>query len=139
MKRRAAAVVRLTRAESLAFWGAAYLLSDRAFVSLDRRGAAWTACLRPKSGGVRGLRELFLAAYEDQRRRWAVERANLPVRAEVLRRALVLDETAGVLELREAAALSAERRAEIEKALAEGPVADPLGIRRAWEEGRKRA
>lgn len=139
MKRRAPVVVRLRRADPLAFFGAAYLLTDRAFVSLERRGAAWEARLRAKTGGAAGLAELFRSAYEDQRARWAMERANLPVRAEILRRALALDEAAGLRAPETAALLSPERRAEIETALKERPVEDSQGIARTWEEGRRRA
>lgn len=138
MKRRAPVVVRVARAEPLAFLGAAYLLTDRAFVSVDRRGAVWEARLRPKAASGAGLKEAFRAAYDGQKVRWAVERANLPVRAEVLRRALALDEAAGVPRgPGTAAALSPEDRARMDAALSEGPVEDPRGIKRYWEDRRR--
>jgi hypothetical protein len=130
--------VAVAGADPLAFMGAAYQLSDAAHAIVGRAGRAATATLWPKKGTrTSGLARRFLAVYADQRSRWAVARANLDVRAEVLRRALLRIEAAGDNPGEPAPSLREEQKAEIARMLAESESAprDPLGIARSWEEG----
>lgn len=124
-------------ADPLAFWGAAYQMMGRAHAAVGGSKAGPSVTLWPRSGGgAARLAEDFLALYEDQRLRWAVERANLDVRAEVLRRALALAERAGAGPAPQAASLSEEQKDEISRMLAQAEAAerDPLGIAVPWKE-----
>lgn len=118
-----------TRVEGLEpVLGAAYLLMDRAYASLDGdKTKTLTVTLRPKAGrGAAGLKALK-RAFEDelaaQKLRWAVARNNQSVREYVAENALALAaEFAG----RAAAPaeptaeqLTAEQRSEIERLIAE--------------------
>ena len=131
--------VAVAGADLPAFMGAAYQLTDAAHAIVGRSGRAATVTLWPKKGTRTAvLAARFLSVYADQRSRWAVERANLDVRAEILRRALILIEAEGVSPGEPAPSLSAEQKSEIARMLAEAESAprDPLGIARPWEEGR---
>jgi hypothetical protein len=126
-------------ADVLAFMGAAYQLLGEAHAIAGRRGRSATVRLRPIKGRrTAGLAARFLGAYADQRVRWGVARANLDVRAEVLRRALALAAEEGVPGGERGAGLTEEQAAEISRMLAEAELAppDPLGVARPWDEGR---
>ena len=131
--------VAVAGADLPAFMGAAYQMTDAAHAIVGRAGRASTATLWPKRGTrTAGLAARFLSLYEDQRSRWSVDRGNLDVRAEVLRRALRLIEADGAAPGEPAPALGEDQKAEIARMLAEAessPI-DPLGIARPWEEGR---
>jgi hypothetical protein len=131
--------VAVAGADLPAFMGAAYQVTDASHAIVGRAGRAATVTLWPKNGTrTAGLAARFLAVYGDQRSRWSVERANLDVRAEVLRRSLRLIEDEGAAPGEPAPSLSADQKAEIARMLAEAESAprDPLGIARPWEEGR---
>jgi His-Xaa-Ser system protein HxsD len=108
--------------------GAAYLMTDRAYARLDGDAKkSLRVTLTPK--GDRGAKSLaaleadFRAELESQRLRWAVARANRPVREYVAENALTLAEE---FEKRSAAApapagdqLTDAQRAEIARLIAE--------------------
>lgn len=133
--------VAVAAGDRLAFWGAAYQMNGAAHAIVGRRGRLMTVVLRPKRGrSTAGLAERFLAAYGDQRVRWAVERANLDLRAEVLRRSLVLADAGAGPGDADAGTLAPEQASEIARLLAEAQSAprDPLGIATPWDERRRR-
>ena len=133
--------VAVAAGDRLAFWGAAYQLSGAAHAIVGRRGRLMTVALRPKKGlSTAGLAERFLAAYGDQRARWAVERANLDLRAEVLRRSLLLADAGAGPDGAEARTLAPEQASEIARLLVEARSAprDPLGIATPWDKRRRR-
>ncbi len=132
--------------------GAAYLMSDRAYVRLDGdRAKVLTVTLTPK--GARGAKELkeleasFLAEFESQKFRWALARANQPIREYLVENAVALAQ--GRAEAAAAAApaaeeLTADQRAEIERLISEVETeikemndkkahADPKGVSPSWE------
>lgn len=137
--------------------GAAYLMMDRAFVSLSgERSRAVSVFLRPKTPGrpgraaLAGLAESFLADFEGQKLRWAVSRNNLSIREHVAEQAVLLSngraEPAPPAAPAEAPAeqLTGDQRAEIERLIAEveseisamnekKAVADPKDIKAPWE------
>ena len=87
------------------------------------------------------LAEAFRREYANQLLRWSLTRDGLGLRAETLRRALLLAEAAGGRIQAPQATLRPEQKAEIAALLAEadadtGPK-DPLGITQPWEESRK--
>lgn len=84
------------------------------------------------------LAQEFLAVYDDQRWRWSLEKRNLDVRAEILRRALALVEGGGADKAGPAPGLSEEQKAEIARMLAEAEKAprDPMGIAEPWDRRR---
>ena len=134
---------RLSRADDLALSGAAYVLTERAYVALDSSGRARTVVLWPKPGAKpKELAEEFSAAYENQLLRWKLLRLNLKTSSEFLQRALALaareSSSDGVAA---ESGLSQERLGEIAAALAEAKAEawDPDGIARPWEELRKEA
>jgi hypothetical protein len=125
-------------ADRLAFLGAAHQMTSSAHAVVGRSGRDATATLWPKRGTkTEGLAARFLAVYADQRSRWTVERGNAAVRAEVLRRALLLIAAEGAAPGEPAPSLDAEQKAEIARMLAEAESVpwDPLGIARPWEDG----
>ena len=125
---RGLARVSLTRPEPMAWLGAAYVLTGEAYVELGDE----FVLLRPKKGRVEPLATRFTEEYDNQLRLWALAQQNRDMRAEILRRALVLaDEApAGAAQ----AGLSAEQKEEIARLLGEAsPVKDPLGITVPWD------
>lgn len=135
-------VVRLSSVDEIALLGAAYLLTEDAFVLVSRKGKGGAVELWPKKNKKpAALAAAFRREYENQRLRWALTRDGLGLRAETLRRALALAEAAGGRPQAPQASLTPEQKAEIAALLAEaeadsGP-RDPLGITRPWEETRK--
>lgn len=140
-------------------FGAAYLMMDKAFVSLtgDRAGKI-TVVLRPKDPKAfkpKALADEFLSDLASQKVRWAISRNNQPVREFIAEQAvLIANGTVPPPSASEAAPepaaeeLTADQRAEIEKLIAEveteikamnqdktkPAVADPKGIKASWEE-----
>lgn len=106
--------------------GAAYLMMDRAYASLDGdKTKSLTVTLRPKDGsaGAAALKRAFEDELAAQKLRWAVARNNQPVREYVAENALAL---AGEFAARAAAPaepaveqLTSEQRSEIERLIAE--------------------
>ena len=133
--------------------GAAYLMSDRAYVRLDGdRAKVLAVTLTPK--GARGAKELkelesaFLSEFESQKVRWGLARANQPIREYLVENAVALAQ--GRAEAAAAAApaapeeLTADQRAEIERLISEVETeikemndkkahADPKGVSPSWE------
>ncbi len=135
------ASVRLPSVDETAFLCAAHALTARAWVLAERSGRSGTVRLWPKKGAGKGLAEEFRREYANQLLRWSLTRGGLGLRAEALRRALALAESAGGRAEAPAASLTPEQKAEIAALLAEaeadpGP-RDPLGIARPWSEVRK--
>ena len=136
--------LRLKGPDLLAWRGAAYALTARAYVALGRSGGAEAAFLRPKRKlSLDRLADAFERHYADQARLWAAARAGRSRRVEILQRALAFADASGARRASaapRAAALSAEQAAEIASLLAEAEAApkDPLGIAATWEEVRRR-
>lgn len=136
------AVVRLPSVDEDALLGAAYVMTEDAFVLVSRKGKGGAVELWPKSGAKpAALAAAFRREYANQVLRWSLTRDGLGLRAETLRRALLLAEAAGGRPQAPQASLTPEQKAEIAALLAEaeadeGPK-DPLGIARPWEETRK--
>lgn len=136
------AVVRLPSVDEDALLGAAYVMTEDAFVLVSRKGKGGAVELWPKKGGKpAALAAAFRREYANQVLRWSLTRDGLGLRAETLRRALLLAEAAGGRTQAPQASLTPEQKAEIAALLAEadadaGPK-DPLGIARPWEETRK--
>lgn len=135
-----ALTLRVHASEDLALLGAAYLMTQDAYVALGRQGRARTVTLWPKAGRPRaGLAAAFLEEYQNQRLRWSLARAGLGRRRELLGRAL-----ASVGEDAAARAsdpgLSPEQKEEMARLLAEAEAAprDPLGIATPWGVSRRR-
>lgn len=127
-------------------------MTDRAYAQLEPlAGGGLRVTLTPK--GLRGaeplaaLREAFLAEWRSQRLRWALARANQPIREYVVENAIALAQ--GRAEPPAPAAseeLTAEQRSEIEKLIAEveseikdmnesKAPRDPRGLSASWEAG----
>ncbi len=138
----ASATVRLASVDENALLGAAYLMTRDAFVLVARNGKGGSVELWPKKRQApKTLAAAFRREYANQRLRWALSREGLGLRAETLRRALVLAAAAGGRPQAPQATLTPEQKAEIAALLAEadadaGPK-DPLGITQPWEESRK--
>ncbi len=136
-----------------AVFGAAYLLMDRAFVSLSGdRVKKIDVVLRPKDPKTLTLRALaseFLSDLESQKVRWAVARNNLPIREFIAEQAVLIAN--GTLpppaQAPEPAAdqLTDDQRKEIEKLISEVEAEiktmnekktnpDPKNIKASWEE-----
>lgn len=136
------AVVRLAAVDENPLFGAAYLMTQDAYVLVSRKGKGGSVELWPKKKQApKALAGAFRREYENQRLRWALSRAGLGLRAETLRRALALAAAAGGCTQVLQATLTPEQKAEIAALLAEaeadqGPK-DPLGITQPWEESRK--
>lgn len=135
-------LVRLPTVDENALLGAAYAMTEDAFVLVSRKGKGGAVELWPKKGAKpAALAAAFRREYANQVLRWSLTRDGLGLRAETLRRALLLAEAAGGRTQAPQASLSPEQKAEIAALLAEadgdtGP-RDPLGIARPWEESRK--
>ena len=136
------AVVRLASVDENALLGAAYLMTQDAYVLVNRKGKGGSVELWPKSKTPPAiLAAAFRREYANQLLRWSLTRGGLGLRAETLRRALLLAEAAGGRTQAPQATLTPEQKAEIAALLAEadadtGPK-DPLGITQPWEESRK--
>lgn len=124
--------------DELAWFGAAYAMTEDAYVQLEAEKNGEAVVLLPKGKtSTAALTKGFALEYGNQAARWAVSRANLGVRAEVLRRALELSEER-VLDQEAPPRLPPEHAAEIARLLAEadaetGP-RDPLGIATPWSQ-----
>lgn len=148
--------------ESLeAVLGAAYLLTDRAFIALDGdRKKSLKVTIFPKvpagEAGLKALVATFNAELETQKVRWAIAKNNLPVREFIAEQAVLIangrlpaapaEPSGGPPPAEE---LNDEQRKEIEKLIAEveleikaindkkapGPssTADPKKIAESWE------
>lgn len=136
------AVVRLASVDESALLGAAYLMTQDAYVLVSRKGKGGSVELWPKKTITpKALASAFRREYANQLLRWSLTREGLGLRAEILRRALLLAEAAGGRTQAPQATLTPEQKAEIAALLAEadadtGPK-DPLGIAQPWEESRK--
>jgi len=133
------AVVRFAAVDELALLGAAYAMTGSAYALVTRKGRGGSVELWPKKKTEpKALAAAFRREYANQRLRWALTRDGLGLRAETLRRALILAEAAGGRPEAPTATLTPEQKAEIAALLAEadadkGP-RDPLGITTAWED-----
>lgn len=137
-----------------AVFGSAYLMMDKAFVSLtgDRSGKLGVVLRAkdPKAVKPKALAEEFLCDLAAQKVRWAIARNNQPVREYIAEQAVLIAN--GTIPPPSAAAapeaaaeeLTAEQRSEIEKLIAEVEseiktmnekkvIADPKGIKASWE------
>lgn len=139
--------------------GAAYLMMDKAYVSLTGdRAKTIVVTLRAKDAAAvkpKALADEFLLDLESQKIRWAVAKNNLPIREHVAEQAVLIAN--GTIPPPSASAappeppaeqLTDDQRAEIEKLIAEveaeiktmnqdktkPAVSDPKGIKASWEE-----
>lgn len=134
------ATLSVDKADVLALSGAAYVMTQDAYVVLGRKGKKALVTLWPKKGTrPKDLAAAFEREYANQLHRWALARQTQDVRSEVLRRALVLAEKAGSAPAQAAPELSPQAKEEIARLIAESEAAprDPLGIARTWAEGRR--
>jgi His-Xaa-Ser system protein HxsD len=136
-------------------FGAAYLMMDKAFVSLSGdRAKKIVVTLRPKDAKAvmpSALAEEFLLDLESQKVRWAVAKNNLPIREFIAEQAVLIANgsipapAAPVASEPATEQLTDEQRAEIEKLIAEVEseiktmnekkiAVDPKGIKASWEE-----
>jgi hypothetical protein len=135
-------LVRLTSVDENALLGAAYLMTQDAYVLVSRKGKGGCVEFWPKKEiAPKALAAAFRREYANQLLRWSLTRDGLGLRAETLRRALALAEAAGGRAQAPQATLTPEQKAEIAALLAEadadtGPK-DPLGITQPWEARRK--
>lgn len=129
--------------------GAAYLMTDEAFVSLSGdKSKKLKVSLTPKPGSALKQAELearFRAELSAQKVRWAIAKNNQPIREFIAEQAVLLAN--GRLEAPEepaADALSEEQRKEIEKLIAEvedeiktlndkKSAKDPKNLSASWE------
>lgn len=140
--------------------GAAYLLTDRAYVTLGGdRTKALQVTLKPKSGSGETPKTLA-AAYprelESQKLRWEISKLNRPIREFVVEQAVLLasgqlpPEPSGGGAEAPSEELSAEQRGEIERLIAEVEAeikalndkkapADPKKISASWEQKQEQA
>ncbi len=138
----ASVVVRLASVDEHALLGAAYVMTQDAYALVTRKGKGGNVELWPKKKtSLQVLAAAFRREYENQRLRWSLTRGGLGLRAETLRRALLLAEAAGGRTQAPQATLTPEQKAEIAALLAEadadtGP-RDPLAITQPWEDSRK--
>lgn len=138
-------------------FGAAYLMMDKAFVSLAGDSAKQiVVVLRakdPKAIKPKALAAEFLSDLEAQKVRWAVAKNNLPIREYIAEQAVLIangtipapSQTAAAAPEPAAEQLTDDQRAEIEKLIAEVEteiktmndkklVSDPKGVKASWEE-----
>ncbi len=136
--------------------GAAYLMMDKAFVSLaGDRAKTIVVTLRakdPKAVKPKALAAEYLSDLESQKIRWALAKNNLPIREFIAEQAVLIANGTIPAPSQAAAAteptaevLTDDQRAEIEKLISEVEaeiktmndkkiVADPKGIKASWEE-----
>lgn len=138
-----------------AIFGSAYLMMDKAFVSLSGdRAKKVNVVLRakdPKAVKPKTLAEEFLSDLATQKVRWTVAKNNLPIREFIAEQAVLIANgtipPAAATAAQEPAAeqLTDAQRAEIEKLISEVEseiktmndkkiLADPKGIKASWEE-----
>ncbi|MFI5350358.1 MAG: hypothetical protein ACHQ2Z_12500 [Elusimicrobiota bacterium] len=134
-------------------FGAAYMLTDRAFSSLDGdRAKKITVTLTPKKAsgraGLKALAETFIAEFETQKVRWAVAKNNLPIREYLAEQAVALANSPAPVEPAAEAApeeLTDTQRKEIEKLISEvedeikamnakNAAPDTKNVKASWEE-----
>ncbi len=133
--------------------GAAYLMMDRAYASLEGdKAKSLTVTLRPKSArgaaALKALKSAFEAELAAQKLRWAVARNNQSVREYVAENAITLAEEfakrAAAPAEPAAEQLTTEQRSEIERLIAEveteisemnakKELPDPNGKTLSWE------
>ncbi len=123
--------VKLARPEPLAFRGAAFAMTETAFVLLGP--GAGEVTLRPREGRGAKLAAQFKAEYEEQVRRWNILRAGVQGKVEALAMSVAGAAGPGPEEFPR---LSEGEAARIAALVEEGgpSAADPLGIRRHWDE-----
>jgi len=136
--------------------GAAYLMMDKAFVSLSGdRTKTIVVGLRakdPKAVKPKALAAEFLADLETQKVRWAVAKNNLPIREFIAEQAVLIangtipaPSPAAAAPEPAAEQLTDDQRAEIEKLISEVEAeiktmndkkiaTDPKGVKASWEE-----
>ncbi len=139
-----------------AIFGAAYLMMEKAFVSLSGDRAKSVGVLlrakNPKTSTPRALAEEFLSDLESQKVRWTLAKNNLPIREYIAEQAVLIangtvppPSAASAPPEPAAEQLTDDQRAEIEKLIAEVEseiktmnekklVQDPKGIKASWEE-----
>lgn len=137
-------------------FAAAYLMMDKAFVSLSGdRAKTVIVVLRAKDPGAaepKALAEEFLSDLESQKVRWALAKNNLPIREFVAEQAVLIangsvppPSAPSAPPEPPAEQLTDDQRAEIEKLISEVEAeiktmndkkiaADPKGIKASWEE-----
>lgn len=136
-------------------FGAAYLMMDKAFVSLtgDRAGKVGVVLRAkdPKALKPKALAAEFLSDLESQQVRWAISRNNQPIREHIAEQAVLIANGSipppAAPSAPEPAAeqLTDEQRSEIEKLISEVEAEiktmndkkvaqDPKGIKASWEE-----
>ncbi len=133
--------------------GAAYLLTDRAFISLEGdREKKLRVVLSPKTGSdikiLKALGETFQLELQTQKVRWDIAKLNQPIREFVTEQAVLLANgrlPAPAADAPPADQLSDEQRKEIERLIAEvedeiktlndkKAPKDPKNIAATWEE-----
>lgn len=132
-----------------AILGAAYLMTDRAWVALDGDKKRVTVTLTPKDGKTTpaALEAEFRVELETQKVRWEISKRNQPIREYVAEQAVRLANEPSPAPAAEPAAdqLSDDQKAEIAKLIAEVEDeikavkakklgADPKNIKASWEE-----
>ena len=137
-------------------FGAAYLMMDKAYVSLSGdRAKKIDVVLRPKDPKalkLRALAEEFISDFEAQKIRWAVAKNNLPIREFIAEQAVLIANgtvapppASGAPLEPPAEQLTDDQRAEIEKLISEVEAEiktmndkkvalDPKNIKASWEE-----
>lgn len=131
-------IVSLRRAERLPLLSAAYILSQSAFVRLERRGRLVKIFLSGKSARASGsLSQAFCREYESQRVRWAINRSAPALSLEILRRMAKVPQDLPAESRQDA--LAQKELGAIDVLLAETAgksAGDPLGIRTPWDQRR---
>ncbi len=127
--------VKVNRPDPLAFRGAAFALTETAFVLLGP--GAGEAALWPRDGGGGKLAAQFKLEYAEQVRRWKILRAGVRGKVEALALAVAGAAAAGPEDFPR---LPKEDAARIAALVDEGgpSASDPLGIRRHWDENPER-
>jgi His-Xaa-Ser system protein HxsD len=129
-----------------AVWGAAYVLTDRAWASFEPAKGGATLSLRPKdaAASLKELASLFEAEFATQNVRWAILKNNASIREYLVQQALLQAQGRAPAPAAPAGELTTEQRAEIDRLIAEveeelktmgtDKPADPKGISATWEE-----
>jgi His-Xaa-Ser system protein HxsD len=129
-----------------AVWGAAYVLTDRAYAAFESSRGKTLLTLRPKAAGttLEDLEKVFSAEYETQKVRWAIFKNNAPIREYLVQQALLQAQGKAPEPAPPSDELTPDQRAEIDRLIAEveeelkalgpGKPADPKGISATWEE-----
>ncbi len=141
-------------------YGSAYLMMDKAFVSLSGdRTKTVAVTLRakdPKAVKPKALADEFLSDLASQKVRWAVAKNNLPIREYIAEQAVLIangtvppPSAAAAAPEPTAETLTDEQRAEIEKLISEVEseiktmndkkvALDPKGVKASWEEAQEK-